>query len=412
MSAVKGNAVVGQSGGPTAAINATLSGVIKGAFASEYIDKIYGMQHGAEGLIHKKFTLLNEVFANQDDLTLLELTPAAGLGSCRLKLPKYEEKPEVYKDIFATFEEMNIKYFFYIGGNDSMDMVNKLSGYAAKIGSDVRVIGVPKTVDSDLMGTDHTPGYGSAAKYVATTVQEIVRDCAVYTTKAVTIVEVMGRDAGWLTASAGLPRLIGCGAPDLIYMPEVDFCLEEFYEDVEKEFAKKPNLVIAVCEGIRFADGAYVGEGAQSGVRDTFGHKYLSGTAKYLTELVKEKFGCKVRAVDLNLPQRCAAHIGSLTDIEESVAIGKAAVEAAVSGKTGVTMAFIRKSTEPYVIEIGSVDVAEVANQVYKVPREFINERGNNVTDGCLRHILPLIQGETKVIYNKGMPVHFIIPKN
>ncbi|MCL2018416.1 MAG: 6-phosphofructokinase [Oscillospiraceae bacterium] len=408
---MKYNAMVGQSGGPTAAINATLAGVIRGAFANDEIDKIYGLQHGAEGLINKKFTLLNDVFKTDEDLTLLELTPAAALGSCRLKLPKYEEKPETYTDIFATLAEMNVKYFFYIGGNDSMDMVHKLSSYAAKVNSDIRFVGVPKTVDNDLMGTDHTPGYGSAAKYVATTLQEIVRDCAVYTTKAVTIVEVMGRDAGWLTASAALPRLIGTGAPDLVYMPEVDFNLEEFYEDVEKEFAIKPNLTIAVCEGIRFADGTYVGEGAQSGVRDTFGHKYLSGTAKYLTELVKEKFGCKVRAVDLNLPQRCAAHIGSLTDIEESVALGKSAVGFAVSGKTGITMAYKRISTEPYKIEIGCEDVANVANKVYEVPRKFINERGNNVTDECLKHIAPLIQGETKVVYEKGMPVHFVIPK-
>ena len=278
-------------------------------------------------------------------------------------------------------------------------------------GKDIRIIGVPKTVDNDLMGTDHTPGYGSAAKYVAATMQEIVRDCAVYTMEAVTIIEVMGRDAGWLTASSALPRIVGGAAPDYVYMPEVNFDLEEFYKDIAEAFKVKPNLTVAVCEGIRFADGTYVGESAQSGVRDTFGHKYLAGTAKMLTELVKEKFGCKVRAIDLNVPQRCASHIASLTDLEESVQIGRAAVEAAVSGKTGVTMAYIRKSTDPYKIEIGSVDVAKVANQVYKVPREFINQRGNNVTDECLRHILPLINGEAKVVYNKGIPVHFAIPR-
>jgi 6-phosphofructokinase 1 len=292
-----------------------------------------------------------------------------------------------------------------------MDLVNKLSGVAEENGSDISFIGVPKTVDNDLMGTDHTPGYGSAAKYVAATMQEIVRDCAVYTTKAVTIVEVMGRDAGWLTASAALPRLIGCGEPDLVYLPEVDFAYDEFFFDIKEIFNEKPNIVIAICEGIRFAGGIYVGEAAQSGIRDSFGHKYLSGTAKYLTELVKEKFNCKVRAVDLNLPQRCAAHIASKTDIDESVMLGKAAVETAVSGKTGVTMTFRRATTNPYKIEVAYEAVKNVANKVYKVPRTFINERGNNVTDGCLKHIQPLILGETDVQYKEGIPVHFVIPK-
>jgi 6-phosphofructokinase 1 len=407
----KGNAIVGQSGGPTAAINATLAGVIRGALENDNIDIIYGMWNGAEGLMDKRFVQLNDVFKSDDDLKLLELTPAAALGSCRVKLPLAEEKPEVYKNIFKTLDDMNIKYFFYIGGNDSMDLVNKLSGVAEENGSDISFIGVPKTVDNDLMGTDHTPGYGSAAKYVAATMQEIVRDCAVYTTKAVTIVEVMGRDAGWLTASAALPRLIGCGEPDLVYLPEVDFAYDEFFFDIKEIFNEKPNIVIAICEGIRFAGGIYVGEAAQSGIRDSFGHKYLSGTAKYLTELVKEKFNCKVRAVDLNLPQRCAAHIASKTDIDESVMLGKAAVETAVSGKTGVTMTFRRATTNPYKIEVAYEAVKNVANKVYKVPRTFINERGNNVTDGCLKHIQPLILGETDVQYKEGIPVHFVIPK-
>ena len=315
----------------------------------------------------------------------------------------------IYSEIFALFEKYDIRYFFYIGGNDSMDTAAKLSAYAEKCGREMHIMGVPKTIDNDLAQTDHTPGFGSAAKFVATTMQEIARDCAVYKVRAVTIVEIMGRDAGWLTAAAGLPRLNGSLTADLIYLPEVDFDNEAFLAAVRAELEKKQNVTVAVSEGIRYADGRYVGEGAQSGVTDIFGHKYLAGTAKQLEMLVKSEIGCKVRSVELSLPQRCAAHICSKTDIDESVRIGKAAADAALEGMTAAIPMFVRRSTEPYVVDIECKKVSEVANEIRKVPREGINEEGNNVTDGLLKEIMPLIAGQVDIPYKNGLPVHLVI---
>ena len=292
-----------------------------------------------------------------------------------------------------------------------MDTVLKLSTYMNGAGYEMRVMGVPKTIDCDLAETDHTPGYGSAAKYIATTVQEIMRDTAVYTVKAVTIVEIMGRDAGWLTAAASLPSLYGYASPDLVYLPEVYFNYDNFYEDLEKAFEKHPNVVVAVSEGVRTEDGRYVGEGTQSGVADVFGHKYLSGTGKALELAVKEKFGCKVRSIELNLPQRCAAHLQSKTDIEESVEIGKAAALHAAAGETGKMACFVRESTSPYKCSIKTSDISKIANEVRSVPRSYINERGNNVTKECLEYISPLIQGELSNVFENGLPKHFVIER-
>ena len=289
-----------------------------------------------------------------------------------------------------------------------MDTVNKLSQYAAKNDYEMRVVGVPKTIDNDLMVTDHTPGFGSAAKFVATTMKEIKRDISVYTVKAVTIVEVMGRDAGWLTASAAIPQHTG-DAPDLIYLPERAFDMDAFIADLEEKFKEKPALLVAVSEGIRFADGRYVGEGTQSGAVDVFGHKYLAGTGKVLEDAVKSRLGCKVRSVELSLPQRCAAHISSKTDIDESLLIGKSAVEAAVDGKTGVMMTFVRTSDEPYTLEIRSADISGIANEIRTVPDEYINERANGITEAGIRYLKPLIVGEPAVKYEDGLPVHVII---
>ena len=271
----------------------------------------------------------------------------------------------------------------------------------------MRVMGVPKTIDNDLAGTDHTPGYGSAAKYIATTMQEILRDTAVYTVKAVTIVEIMGRDAGWLTAAAALPSLYCNVTPDLVYLPEVAFDYDKFYEDVEKAFETHPNVVVAVSEGIRTAEGVYVGEGTQSGATDAFGHKYLSGTGKALEIAVKEKFGCKVRSIELNLPQRCASHLSSKTDLDESVAIGRSAARFATEGESGKMMVFNRTQTDPYQVSIESADISGIANAVRSVPREYINERGNNVTDECLSYIAPLVIGEPTLVFEGGLPKHF-----
>ena len=415
---LKGNAIVGQSGGPTAAINATLAGVITGAFASVSIDTLYGAFNGIEGILEERFCNLTELFSletedgigrNDEDLIALEHTPAAALGSCRKKLPEYDKDPDIYIKLFDIFKKYDIRYFFYIGGNDSMDTVAKLSKYSKTVDYEIRVMGIPKTIDNDLMGTDHTPGYGSAAKYIAASMQEILRDTAVYKVKAVTIVEIMGRDAGWLTAAAALPRLFCGAAPDLVYLPERNFDFEAFYKDVEAALEKHPNVVVAVSEGVRCADGKYVGESAQSGAVDVFGHKYLSGTGKALELAVKAKLGCKVRSVELNILQRCASHIASHTDITEACTVGLEAVRNASSGVTGKMMNFVRVSDDPYKVECSHEDISKIANKVKVVPDEFINAEGNNVTDECLRYIAPLICGEPHQKYENGLPVHYVI---
>lgn len=290
-----------------------------------------------------------------------------------------------------------------------MDTVAKLSAYTRECDYEMRVIGVPKTIDNDLVGTDHTPGFASAAKYIATTMTEIIRDCAVYTTKAVTVVEIMGRDAGWLTASSGIAKAFGGEVADLIYLPERAFNKEEFFADLREILKRKPNVVVAVSEGIRFADGTYVCEGFGIASTDVFGHKQLSGTGKALEYAIKAEFGCKVRSIELNLPQRCASHLASKTDIEESVRVGRAAVKAASEGVTRQMMTIERVSTSPYKTEISHRDVSEIANKVKHVPSEFINERGNCVTDECAHYLLPLIQGEMDVKYENGIPKHIII---
>ncbi len=406
MSILTGNAVVGQSGGPTAAINATLAGVIEGALRSEEIVTLYGMRNGVEGLLSEDLVNLSERFENNPgELEVLKTTPAAALGSCRKKLSDPGKDTAAYEKLFEIFKKYNIRYFFYIGGNDSMDTVLKLSEYAKSNDYEMRVVGVPKTIDNDLAATDHTPGFGSAAKFVATTLKEFRRDISVYTVKAVTIVEIMGRDAGWLTASAALPSVTGDG-PDLVYLPERDFDEDEFISSVNKALERHPAVLVAVSEGIRFADGRYVGEGTQSGAVDVFGHKYLAGTAKVLEELVRTRIGCKVRSAELSLTQRCAAHIASKTDIDESVRVGNAAVESAVSGATGVMMIFVRKTTEPYEVTISSADIKGIANEIKKVPDEYINAEGNGITDAGIKYLLPLIKGEISQIYDDGMPRH------
>jgi 6-phosphofructokinase 1 len=429
MEKLTGNAIVGQSGGPTAAINATLSGVIRGVLENCGIQKIYGMINGIEGLLNNNIKDLNGLGLTEENLRLLENTPAAALGSCRRKLPDLSDSggEAVYVKIFDIFEEKNIKFVFYIGGNDSMDTVKKLSAYAYKIGSDVKIIGVPKTIDNDLYGTDHSPGYGSAAKYIAATLQEICHDNAIYPIQSVVITEIMGRDAGWLTAAAGLPGLNGGKSPNLLYLPEVSFSDEKFLADIEREFERSDNLVIAVSEGIKYSDGRYVCDAEadsdknnkdnRNNGHDMFGHAQLSGVAGKLIHLVKERFGCKVRAVELNIPQRCASHIASQCDLSEAVQIGKSAVEAAVSGKTGVMMVFVRDISNPanpkaynsYKVKIECENINNIANVIKTVPLEYINAERNGVTDECLQYILPLIAGEPKLTYQNGIPKFFEI---
>ncbi len=412
MNKLTGNAVVGQSGGPTAAINATLAGVIRGVKENVHngsIKTLYGMKNGVEGLLEERLVNLSELFADDRKIEMLENTPAAVLGSCRKKLPDPSKDAAVFEKLLEIFRKYDIRYFFYIGGNDSMDTVAKLSEFTKMHDYEMCIMGVPKTIDNDLVVTDHTPGFGSAAKYIAVTIQEIIRDCAVYTTKAVTIVEIMGRDSGWLTASAAIGRAVnGCG-PDLIYLPERNFSMEEFFEDLRTALEDHPNVVVAVSEGIHFYDGRYVCEGLSTGGTDVFGHKALSGTGKALEIAVKAELGCKVRSVELNISQRCGAHIASAIDIEESVCVGREAVRAASEGVTRQMMTIDRISTTPYVYKIGHSDVSKIANQIKTVNPEFINERGNNVTDACVEYLMPLIAGETHPVYEKGIPVHVII---
>ena len=407
-----GNAVVGQSGGPTAAINATLAGVIRGV--KEHLDggvigTLYGMRNGVEGLLKEQLIDLTSYFDSEEKLSLLEHTPAAALGSCRKKLPKMGEDDAFYENLMSIFQKYNIRYFFYIGGNDSMDTVAKLSEYTKAHDYEMVILGVPKTIDNDLVGTDHTPGFGSAAKYIAVTTQEIIRDCAVYQVPAVTIIEIMGRDAGWLTAASAIGRAVNGIEPDLVYLPERVFDMQAFFADVRAALAKHPNVVVAVSEGIRFADGHYVGEGTQTGAKDAFGHAYLAGTGKALELAIKAEIGCKVRSIELNLPQRCAAHLASAQDLHESVLTGKFAVETAGQGISRQMITARRVSTEPYLITFEPKDVSEIANKIRYVDDAFINADGNHVTDACCNYLLPLIQGEVNCKYENGLPVHIVL---
>ena len=400
------NAIVGQSGGPTSAINATLSGVIKSAYKSDKINKLYGMKNGIEGFLNEEIIDLSYLFGDENALDLLKITPASALGSCRIKLPNLDTPSDVFDKIFEIFSKFDIGYFFYIGGNDSMDTVYKLSEHAKTVNSDIKIVGIPKTIDNDLPCTDHTPGYGSAAKFIATAVSEIATDCSVYKLKAVTIIETMGRDAGWLAAASSLAKEYNGMGADLIYLPERPFYDNEFICAIEKCFETHPNVVVVVSEGIRYENGEYVGAGKQSGMVDVFGHRYLAGTAKTLEALVKAEIGCKVRSVELNLLQRCSAHILSETDIEESVRIGESAVEYALDGKSGIMLTFVRAKSNKYSVEISSVPVQSVANKSRFVPDSFINNEGNNVTKECVDYISPLVLGEKQIKYQNGVPVH------
>ncbi len=398
------NIAVAQSGGPTCAINASLVGVYSQAIKTSEIDAVFGSINGIEGIIKDNLINLKTMIKTNEDMELLKQTPSTVLGSCRYKLPDPEQAGEVYEKIMACFEKHDIKAFFYIGGNDSMDTVDKLSKYAEKNGSDVKIIGIPKTIDNDLCCTDHTPGFGSAAKYTATTVQEIIRDSSVYSIESVTIIEIMGRHAGWLTASTCVLRANGEAAPHLIYLPEGKFSAEKFLADVRREQAKHKAVIIAVSEGIELEDDEF-----RSGATDNFGHKYLSGVGKRLENLVRDKIGCKARSIELNVMQRCSSHISSKTDIDESVSIGAAGVRAALKGESGKMMAFRRLSDVPYVVDIVSVPAGEVANQEKMFPKAWITADGTDVNENAYKYFLPLIQGEQVLQKQNGLPVHFKI---
>ncbi len=403
------NIVVAQSGGPTCAINASLAGVFKRGCKSEKIDKIYGSINGINGIIRQNLVDLSDYIKSEEDIKLLINTPSTALGSCRYKLAECEKDETDYKKIVECLKKYDIGMFFYIGGNDSMDTVMKLSAYFSENNIDIKVIGIPKTIDNDLCGTDHSPGFGSAAKYVAATMQEIIRDSRVYSVKSVTIVEIMGRHAGWLTASSCCLRANGEIAPHLIYLPEVHFSTEKFLEDVKRIQSEHDAVIVAVSEGVRTEDGSFAAEEFQSQKSDAFGHQYLSGIGKCLENIVSKELNCKVRSIELNVMQRCSSHIASLTDLCESEEIGEAAVEAALDGKTGRMMCYNRDSNSPYKMHIGDISVFDTANKEQYFPIEWINSEHNNVTDEALEYFLPLIQGETETKMKNGMPVHFVI---
>jgi 6-phosphofructokinase 1 len=402
---MKKNVIVGQSGGPTAVINGSLYGVVSESLKqSEKVGTIYGMVNGIEGFLHDHFMDIGALDAT-NELELVRTTPGAYLGSCRYKLPEDLNDP-VYPELFKKFEEKNIGYFFYIGGNDSMDTVSKLSRYAAGAGSDIRFIGVPKTIDNDLVETDHTPGYGSAAKYVATVVREISTDATVYDNKqSVTIVEIMGRHAGWLTAASILARKFEGDNPVLVYLPEVAFNQDAFIEKVKENLNTTPNLVVCISEGINDGNGTFICEYASDVGVDNFGHKMLTGSGKYLENLVKEKIGVKVRSIELNVCQRCSCAHLSRVDLDEAVNAGIYAVQVAIAGETGKMITFIRNKSVPYELSYGTADVNIICNKEKPVPAEWIIGEGSDISDDFIDYARPLTQGYVELPTKNGIPL-------
>lgn len=394
------NAIVGQSGGPTAVINASLAGVISRYLDMENHGIVYGAVNGIKGILRDDTIVLNDIFESEENIDLLKQTPSSYLGSCRYKLSA--DSDEEIKKIIDFFDEKDIGYFFYIGGNDSMDTVMKLS-QACK-DKDIKVIGVPKTIDNDLKSTDHCPGYGSCAKYIATTISEMAQDAGCYDIKNVLIVEIMGRNAGWLTASAALARTEKKSAPDLIYLPERAFDDEKFLYDIRQKLLTQDTVIVAVSEGIKYADGTYIAEDSKGSKKDMFGHGQLGGAGKKLEYLVKKRLGIKVRSVELNIPQRCSAHNVSLTDVNEAFACGSFAVDSAIGGETGKMISMKRADGDTYKIEYECMSISDIANGEKIVPDEFITPSGNDVTDEFIKYAFPLIQGEREVKFKNGIP--------
>lgn len=404
------NMLVAQSGGPSAAINATITGVIDAGLASSQVEHVYGALNGIKGVLNENFVMLDDRCKSRETRDLLAVTPAAALGSCRWKLKNPEEDKREFEEIIRILRKNNIGYFIYTGGNDSMDTVHKLSLYCREHGvDDIKIMGAPKTIDNDLGETDHCPGFGSAAKFIATAFTEIACDCYVYDVPSVTIVEVMGRNAGWLTASAALARNGARNVPQLIYLCERAFDTERFVEDVKEALKHENNIIIAVSEGLKDSEGNYVGEDMKSGKEDAFGHKYLSGIGKYLEQAVTEKIGCKVRSVELNILQRCAGYMLSETDIIESRNLGAFAAVSAIRGESGKMSALKRMPGENYQVDIVLADLSKIANFEKTVPLEWITEDGHDITQELVDYLKPLIQGEVRIPYKDGVPEHFIL---
>lgn len=402
MSELRGNAIFGQSGGPTSVINSSAAGVITEALKQKgVIDKVYGAANGIVGILHENFFDMGQ--EDPEELMLLKTTPSSALGSCRYKLADADVDDTDYKRILEVFKAYNIRYFFYNGGNDSMDTCNKISKYLQKAGYECRVMGVPKTIDNDLFGTDHCPGFASAAKYIATSIMEVYLDARVYDIGMITFIEIMGRNAGWLTAASALAGYKGYG-PDLIYLPEVDFDLEKMTEDVEHIYKQTGKVIVAVSEGVKTKEGKFIPELVGEVKVDAFGHKQMGGTASVLANYITQKINCKVRAIELSLLQRCAAHCASKTDVEESFLSGQTAVQAAVRGETDKMVAFKRAAGKEYKCEIVLLPLDQVANTEKRVPAEWITPAGNYVTDDFVKYALPLIAGESSSPKEDGLP--------
>ena len=396
------NCLVAQSGGPTPIINASLQGVIEAALKNEEIDNIYGARFGINGVMDEMICDLTEEI--KEDIALLKNTPGSILGSCRYKLNNLDIDKSDYEQIFKIFKKYDINYFFYIGGNDSMDTVEKLNRYANYNNKDLVVMGIPKTVDNDLLVTDHSPGFGSAAKYIATSVMEATLDSRVYQRKNVHLVEVMGRHAGWLAAASALAGETGLNTPDLIYFPEITFSTDKFVRDLKKKAEEKDNIIVVVSEGIKDSDGNYI-YASESSKHDQFGHKQMGGAAKALVPFIKEYVYDRVKVIEFNILQRAANHVASKTDADEAYQCGKKAVEFSVQGNaSGKAVVIKRTSNSPYQSKIELADVDLIANKEKKVPRDWINEAGNHVTEEALQYLRPLIKGEMERKTEKGLP--------
>ncbi len=412
--AKKRNIIVGQSGGPTAVINSSLAGVYKTARERGF-HKVYGMLHGIQGFLDEQYVDLSTQIHSDMDIELLKRTPSAFLGSCRYKLPEIHENSQIYEKIFQILDKLEIEAFIYIGGNDSMDTIKKLSDYAIVKGHSQKFLGVPKTIDNDLALTDHTPGFGSAAKYIAASTKEIIRDALGLTyndRSTITILEIMGRNAGWLTGATALARTEECEGPDLIYLQEVVFDIDKFRKTTEELLRKKKSVVIAVSEGIKLADGRYVCElSGGAGYVDAFGHKQLQGTAAYLAGYLGAEIGCKTRSIEYSTLQRSASHMASRVDVDEAFMVGGAAVKAADEGDTGKMVVIDRVADDPYMSAAGIYDVHRIANNEKLVPRSWMNREGNYVTEEFINYIEPLIQGDYQPFMVNGLPQHLVLKK-
>jgi len=399
---LSGACILGQSGGPTAVINSSAYGVIRTALDADCITKVYGAQHGIRGILDDRLFIMDE--EDPRELELLKNTPSSELGSVRYKISDPDVDDTDYKRILEVFKKYDVRYFFYNGGNDSMDTCEKISRYMRKVGYECRVIGVPKTIDNDLFGTDHCPGYGSAAKYIATSCMEVSKDARVYDTGMITVIEIMGRHAGWLAGASALASKFGSG-PDLVYLPETDFDMDKFFADVEKIYKEKKKVLVAVSEGIHYADGSFVSE-AKASETDGFGHAQLGGLAVRLADALKQRTGAKVRGIELSLLQRCAAHLASETDVNEAVLAGKAAVEAAIAGESDKMVAFERQKTScgKYACATKLIPLSDVANYEKKVPLDWIVPEGNNVNQKFIDYVLPLIQGQPDRPTEQSLP--------